>query len=129
VLHVLPATSDPALVDHMLRNAQDNGAVVLHRCHRALELDGQAHDYRANEWLPTGFDIATPLLEEARLDREPPSLVEHAQETVHWLSRAIADLDQDSPDAAAAIVDSLSRILALHVFAEVARKPTDELSA
>ena len=129
VLHMLPATSDPGLVDQLLRNAQDNGAVVLHRCHRALELDGQAHDYSADEWLPAVYDIATPLLEEARLDREPPSLVDQAQEAVHWLSRAIVDLDEDSPDAAAAIVDSLGRILALDVFAEVARKPTDELSA
>jgi hypothetical protein len=128
-LHMLPATSDPELFDQLLPNAQDNGAVALHRCHRALELDGQAHDYTADEWLPAVYDTATPLLEKARLDREPPSLVEQAQEAVQWLSRAIIDLDQDSPDAAAAIVDSLGRILALHVFAEVARKPADEPSA
>ena len=33
------------------------------------------------------------------------------------------------PDAAAALVKGLGRMLALHVFAGVARKPTDELSA
>ena len=65
----------------------------------------------------------------ARLNREPPSLVEQAQEAVRWLSRAIIDLDEDSPDAAAALVDGLGRMLALHVFAEVAREPTDELTA
>ena len=53
---------------------------------------------------------------------------ENAQEAARWLSRAIVDLDQDSPDAAAVIVDSLGRILALDVFAKVAGKPPDELS-
>jgi hypothetical protein len=63
----------------------------------------------------------------ARLTREPPSLVEQAQEAVRWLSRAIVDLDEDSPDAAAAIVDGLGRVFALHVFADVARTSTDQL--
>ena len=87
-----------------------------------------AHDYTADEWLPAVYDIAAPLLEAARLNREPPSLVQNAQEAVRWLSRAIVDLDQDLPDAAAAIVDSLGRILALDVFAKIAGKPADELS-
>jgi hypothetical protein len=52
--------------------------------------------------------------------------VENAQEAVRWLSHAIIDLDQDPPDAAAAIVDSLGRILALNVFADAAGKPSDE---
>ena len=128
VLHLLPATSDPRLVDQLLGNVQDNGAVVLHRCHRALELDGRAHEYNADEWLPAVYDVAGPLLEAARLNREPPSLVEQAQEAVRWLSRAIVDFYQDSPDATAAIVDGLGRILALHVFADVARSGTDEPS-
>jgi hypothetical protein len=128
VLHMLPATIDPGLVDQLLANVQDNGAVVLHRCHRALDLDGRAHDYNADEWRPAVYDIAAPLLQAARMNREPPSLVENAQEAVRWLSRAIVGLDQDSPDAAAAIVDSLARILALDVFAQVACKPSDELS-
>ena len=105
---------------------QRSSAVPLSQ---ALELDGQAHGYSADEWLPAVYDIAAPLLEAARLNREPPSLVEQAQEAVRWLSRAIVDLDEDSPDAAAALVDGLGRMLALHVFAGVAREPTDELSA
>lgn len=129
VIHVLPATGAFPLRDQLLRNAENNSATALHRCHRALELDGRAHDYRADEWLPAVYDIAAPLLETARLNREPPSLVEHAQEAVRWLSRAIVDLDGDAPDAAAAIVDGLGHILALHVFSEVAREHTDELSA
>jgi hypothetical protein len=43
------------------------------------------------------------------------------------LSRAIVELDHEAPDAAAAIVDRLGRMLALHVFADVARTPTAEL--
>jgi hypothetical protein len=129
VIHVLPATGALPLRDQLLRNAENNSAVTLHRCHQALELDGQAHDYNADEWLPAVYDIAGPLLQAARLNRDPPSFVEQAQEAVRWLSRAIVDLDEDSPDTAAALVDGLGRMLALHVFAEVAREPTDELSA
>ncbi len=129
VLHMLPATNDPGLVGQLLGNAKTSAAVALHRCHRALELDGRARDYTADEWLPAVYDFAAALLEAASLDREPPSLVEHAQEAVSWLSRAIVDLDEDSPDAAAALVDGLGRMLALHVFADVAGKPIDELSA
>ena len=130
VIHVLPATGALALRDQLLHNAENNSAVALHRCHQALELDGQAHDYSADQWLPAVYEIAGPLLETARLDREPPSLVEQVQETVRWLSRAIIDLDENSPDAAAAVVDGLARLLALHIFAGVATtKPTDELSA
>ena len=122
VIHVLPATRDThGLVGELLGTAENSAAVALHRCDRALALDGRAHDYIADEWLPTVYDIAAPLLEGARLNREPPSLVDHAQEAVSWLSRAIVELDRDAPDAAAAIVDALGRILALHVFAEVAR--------
>jgi hypothetical protein len=129
VIHVLPATGALALRDQLLRNAENNSAVALYRSYQALELDGQAHDYTADEWLPTLYDIAAPLLEAARLDREPPSLVEQGQEAVRWLSRAIVDLDEDSPDAAAALVDGLGRMLALRVFAEMAREPKDELNA
>jgi hypothetical protein len=128
VIHVLPAaTAALALGDQLLRNAQNNSAVALHRCHQALELDGQAHDYSTDEWLSAVYDIAASLLEAARLTREPPSLVEQAQEAIRWLSRAIVDLDADAPDAAAAIVDGLGRIFALHLFAGVARRPTDEV--
>jgi hypothetical protein len=128
VIHVLPATGALALTDQLLRTAENNSATALHRCHRALALDGHAHGYTADQWLPAIYDIAAPLLETAALNHEPPSLVEHAQEAVRWLSRAIVDLDEDSPDAAAALADGLGRMLALHVFAGVAGKPTDELS-
>jgi hypothetical protein len=126
VIHVLPTTGALPLRDQLLHNAANNSASALYRCHQALELDGQAHHYATDQWLPAVYVIAGPLLQAARLDRDPPSFVEHAQEAVRWLSRALVDLDEDSPDAAAALADGLGRVLALHVFAEVARRPTDE---
>jgi hypothetical protein len=126
VIHVMPATGDPGLVHQLFDNAEKSSAIALHRCHQALELDGAAHGYSADEWLPAVYDIAASLLELARADRKPPSLVEHAQEAVRCLSRAIIDLDRDAPDAASAIADALGPILALHVFADVARRPMNE---
>ena len=126
VIHVLPATGAHASWTSCSATRRRTARSPSTAVTEALELDGRAHDYSADEWLPAVYDIAASLLEAARLNREPPSLVEQAQEAVRWLSRAIVDLDDDAPDAAAAIVDGLGRILALHVFADVARKPTDE---
>ena len=126
VIHVMPPTGDPRLVDQLFDNAEKSSAIALHRCHQALEHDGRARDYGADEWLLAVYDIAASLLEAARLDREPPSIVEQAQEAVRWLSHAIVDLDHDAPDAASAITDALGRILALHVFADIACRPRDE---
>jgi hypothetical protein len=111
VIHVLPDTADPQLRDQLLGTAELNSAIALHRCHRALELDGRANNYRADDWLPAVCENAARLLEAARADSEPPSIVEYSQEAVGWLSRAIIDLDQDAPDATAAIVDGLARFL------------------
>jgi hypothetical protein len=120
VLHVLPSPPRGELAQRLLDTIDDNATAALHLCHRALELDGRAHDHTADEWLPAVYDITAPLLEGARLHREPPSVVEHAQEAVHWLSQAIINLDQDASDATAAIADVLGRLLALCVFADLA---------
>jgi hypothetical protein len=121
VLHVLPSTPGGEHAQQLLGTVDENATAILHLCHRALELDGRAHDYTADEWLPAVYDIARRLLEEASLHREPPSVVEHVQEAVRWLARAIINLDQDAPDASAAIVDGLGLLLSLCVFADVAR--------
>ena len=126
VIHVLPDPAYTGLRNQLLGNAETNAAVALHRCHQALELDSRAHGYTAAEWLPAVYDVAAPLLESARLNRDPPSIVALAQAAVHWVSHAIAELDQDAPDATAAIVDGLGRILALDVFVDVSQEPTDE---
>jgi hypothetical protein len=51
--------------------------------HRGLELDGAAHGYTADEWLPLVYEIAA----------------EH-------LSRALVALDQETPEATAALAAS-----------------------
>jgi len=121
VLHVLPGAPRGPLAERLLDTTEENAADVIHRCHRALELDGQDHDYTAGEWLPVVYDIAAPLLESARPDHEPPSVVQHTQEAVRWLSSAIVDLEQDSREAPAALADALGRLLVVCAFAHAAR--------
>jgi hypothetical protein len=127
VIHVLPRPGDAVLLNELLGTAEKNAVLALHRSHQALDLDGRARGYAADDWLPAIYDVAASLLEGARLDIEPPSLVVVAQDAVQWLSRAIIDVDEDTPDSAAAIVDALGRMLALHIFTEVARTVTDRL--
>jgi hypothetical protein len=121
VLHALPDGVRGALAEGLLDTAETNAADALHRCHRALELDGLGHSYTAEEWLPVIYDIAGPLLESSRLDSEPPSVVRHAQEAVRWLSTSIACLDEDSRETAAALADTLGRLLAVSVFTTAAQ--------
>jgi hypothetical protein len=121
VLHVLPTSAPGELAQQLVDTAEKNAADVLHRCHLALELDGRAHEYAADEWLPVVYDAATALLESARCDREPPSVVQHAQEAVHWLASAVINLDQGSAETPAALADALGRLLIVCVFADAAR--------
>jgi hypothetical protein len=127
VLHVLPSPPRGELAQQLLDTVDENVTAALHLSHRALEVDGRAHDYTADEWLPAVYDIAAPLLQQARQHREPPSIVEHAQDAVRWLAGAIINLDQDAPDTPAALADSLGRLLALCVFADAARSRADAL--
>jgi hypothetical protein len=121
MIHMLPTTREVRLVDQLLNNAANSGAVALRRCHRSLELDGRDHGYVADGWLPTVYDIAAPLLESAKANLEPPSAVQHVQDAVRWLSSAIVELDQGSPEASAAIADALARLLVVFAFTQVAR--------
>jgi hypothetical protein len=66
------------------------------------------------------YDIAGPLLQAARVDTEPPTLVQTAQEAISWLSRAIAELDENSEEAPTSLAETLARLLALWTFADVA---------
>ena len=120
VLHVLRATTHGDLARRLVDNAQQSAAAALHRCHRALELDGAAYGYTAEEWLPVVCDRAAELLKSARLNEEPPTMVREAQDTISWLSRALIELDQDSAETASALSEALSRLLAVWVFAETA---------
>jgi hypothetical protein len=120
VLHTLPKPANDDLAEQLLTTAETNAADALHRCHRAFELDGAAHDYTTDDWLPVICEIAAPLLESSRLDQEPPSVVEYTQDAVRWLSSAVAKLDSDSPEAPAALADALARLLIVYVFADAA---------
>ena len=120
VLHMLPPGLDDELPHHLLATIATDAADALHRCHLALDLDGRTHSYTTDEWLPVVCDIAAALLQSSRVDQEPPTIVKQTQEAVHWLSSAIAQLHQDSPDAAAAIADTLARLLVVRAFSDAA---------
>ncbi|MGZ6564948.1 MAG: hypothetical protein ACXVH1_36335 [Solirubrobacteraceae bacterium] len=121
LVHALPNGMQVNLADELLHTAQTNAAGALYRCHRAVELDGLAHRYTTDEWLPVIYDIARPLLESSHLEEEPPSLVRHTQDAVRWLSTSIECLDQDSRETSAALADTLARLLAVCVFTDTAR--------
>jgi hypothetical protein len=118
LVHALPDDAQGKLSDELLATADRNAADALHRCHRALELDGQAHSYVADDWLPVIYDTAASLLESSRLDQEPPSVVRHAQEAARWLSSSIAYVDEHSRETTTALADTLARLLVVCVFAE-----------
>jgi hypothetical protein len=122
LVHALPDDTQAKLSDELLATAAINAADALRRCHRALELDGQAHGYTADEWLPVVYDAAAPLLESSQLERDPPSLVQHSQEVVRWLSRSIACVDEDSRETTEALADTLARLLVVCVFADAATR-------
>jgi hypothetical protein len=74
VLHMLGATTHGDLAHRLVDNAKQSAAAALHRCHRALELDGAAHSYTAEEWQPVVCDRASAALlcqSRARQPRKP----------------------------------------------------------
>jgi hypothetical protein len=119
-LHALPKDVGGELPGQLLEIARRNGADAIGRCHRALELDGADRGYHADEWFPTVHDIAGRLLQAARLDIEPPTLVEITREAISWLSRAIAEFDEGSEEAATSLAETLARQLAVWTFIDVA---------
>ena len=125
LVHALPDSVRAKLAGELLDTAETNAADALHRCHRALELDGHAHGYTADEWLPVIYDTAAPLLESSQLDHDPPSVVRQTQEAVRWLSSSIACLDEDSRETPAALTDTLARLLVVCVFADAARSRSE----
>jgi len=121
VLHMLRASAQGDLARRLVDAAEHNAAAALHRCQRALELDGATHGYTTAEWLPVVCDRAAQLLKSARLDEEPPTMVRESQDAISWLSRALIELDEDSAETANALSEVLARLLAVWVFAEAAR--------
>ena len=119
-LHALPKDVEGELPRQLLEIAQRNVVDALGCCQRSLEVDGADHGYHAEEWLPTVCDIAGPLLQSARVDTEPPTLVRVAQEAIGWLSRAITELDESSEEAPTSLAQTLARLLAASTFTNVA---------
>jgi hypothetical protein len=118
VLHSLPRPARDSPARQLLGTAGRNAAGGLHHCHRALEVDGSRHDYTPEDWLPVVCERAATLLQAAQLQREPPTIVEQAGQAVSWLSLAFVDLDRDSPEAAATLAETLSRLLTVWVFTD-----------
>jgi hypothetical protein len=77
------------------------------------------------EWLPIVYEIAGPLLQSARMNEEPPTVVGHTQDTISWLARAVLKLDEDSPAAPSALANILPRLITVRVFANAARERLD----
>jgi hypothetical protein len=65
-------------------------------------------------------DIAGPLLQSARRETEPPTLVQVTQEAISWLSRAIAEFEQRSEEAPTSLAETLARLLAVWTFTDSA---------
>ena len=120
VIHALRDGGRAGLSEELITTAEKNAADALRRCHHALELDAEDHGYTAEEWLTTVYDIAIPLLESARWDEEPPTIVRQAQEAISWLSRSIVELDRSSVETTASIAESLARLLTVWLFANQA---------
>jgi hypothetical protein len=119
-LHALPDDVERELPGQLLEITQRNVVEALGYCHRALELDGADHRYEAEEWLPTVYDIAGSLLQSARRDTEPPTLVQITQEAISWLSRAIAELDEGSEEVPPSLAETVARLLAVWTFTDAA---------
>jgi hypothetical protein len=121
VLHLLRGGAQSDLAQRLVENADRNAASAIHHCHRALELDGAAHGYTVEGWIPTICDAAGRLLNSAGLDQEPPTVVREAQDAISWLSRAVIELDKESAEIPNMLSQALGRLLAVWVFAQAAR--------
>ncbi len=106
VLHLLPTSTRDALdvAEELIATIDATATGSLHRCHLALESDGESRGYDADEWLP--------------LASEQPG---------RFAALAIGSLDRDAPSAPEAITDCLAHLLFACVFADTAARsrPSD----
>lgn len=122
VLHAVPASAPGDLHEQLLDTAARSAADALHRCHRALALDGAVHGYTPEEWLPVVYRTAEHLLGSASPDQNPPTAVRLSQEAISYLARALVELDAESSESATTLTDVLARLLAVWVFSVSARR-------
>ena len=124
VLHLLPpATQRGAdLVGELIATIDATATGSLHRCHLALQSDGESRDYDAHEWLPLAYDQAADWLEHASAAADPPPAIEHAQQAGRFAALAIGALERDAPSVPEAITDCLAHLLFTCVFADTAAR-------
>jgi len=124
VLHLLPpATQRGAdVVGELIATIDATATGSVHRCHLALESDGRSRGYEPDEWLPLAYEQAGDWLERASPAADPPSLIEHAQQSGRFAALAIGSLDRDAPTVPEAITDCLAHLLFVCVFADTAAR-------
>jgi hypothetical protein len=122
VLHLLPPATQRGtdVVGELIATIDSTATGSLHRCHLALESDGRSRGYDADEWLPLAYEQAADWLHHASPAADPPSLIEHAQQSGRFAALAIGSLDRDAPSVPEAIADCLAHLLFICVFADAA---------
>ena len=129
VLHLLPTSTHDgaAIADELLATIDATATGSLHRCHLALQSDGESRGYDADEWLPLVYEQAADWLEHASATSDPPPLIEHAQQAGRFAALAIGSLDRDAPTVPEAITDCLAHLLFTCIFADAAAgsRPSD----
>ena len=124
VLHLLPTGAHDAavLAGELIATIDATATGSIHRCHRALQSDGESRGYDTDEWLPLAYEQAADWLRHASPTAEPPSLIEHAQQSGRFAALAIGALDRDAPSVPEAIADCLAHLLFTCVFADAAAR-------
>ena len=122
VLHLLPTSTHDAavLAEELIATIDATATGSLHRCHLALQSDGESRGYDADEWLPLAYEQAADWLEHASADADPPPAIDHAQQSGRFAALAIGSLDRDAPSVPEAITDCLAHLLFTCVFADTA---------
>ena len=129
VLHLLPTSTRDGtdVAEELIATIDATATGSLHRCHLALQSDGESRGYDADEWLPLAYEQAADWLQHASPAADPPSLIEHAQQSGRFAALAIGSLDRDAPSVPEAITDCLAHLLFACVFADTAARsrPSD----
>jgi len=107
VLHLLPTRThdDAVLAEELIATIDATASGSIHRCHLALQSDGESRGYDTDEWLPLAYEEAAGWLRKASPTAEPPSLIEHSQQSGRFAALAIGSLDRDAPTVPETIAD------------------------
>ena len=122
VLHLLPTGAHDAavLAGELIATIDATATGSIHRCHRALQSDGESRGYDTDEWLPLAYEQAADWLQHPSAPADPPPAIEHAQQAGRFAALAIGSLDRDAPRVPEAITDCLAHLLFTCVFADAA---------